>query len=333
MPGLLDRKIAPMLASSGKPFDSRDHLFEVKWDGIRTLAFFDQGRVRLQSRRLGDSTVRYPEVVEAVGKLPGNGVLDGEIVVLEGETPSFERVLEREQIRSAEKAALRARRHPASYIVFDLLHSNDRELLQEPLSRRKMLLSQLLTGHSSDCLVESTYVLERGRDLFKEIVERGLEGVVAKSLTSPYMPGKRSPYWIKVKSRRTLDCVVLGALLEQDSGRVKSLVLGAYRRRTLVWMGNVGSGLNTETLEQLAANLDRLEGSPPQGLALSRLGRIHWLRPALVARVQYLEATREGRLRNPVFVGFVDASPETCEIPERWGPSGEPVSIPERHSL
>ena len=187
MSSWLDLKIAPMLASSGQPFDSKDHLFEVKWDGIRTLAFFNQGQVRLQSRKLTDSTLRYPEIVRAIGNLSRRGVLDGEIVVLEGGKPRFERALAREQVRSSERAELRAREHPATFMAFDLLYLDDLELLQEPLSRRKSLLKQLLATHSSCHLVESTYVLERGLALFKEIQEHSLEGIMAKSLASPYL--------------------------------------------------------------------------------------------------------------------------------------------------
>ncbi len=315
MPAWFDRKIAPMLASSGPPFDSKDHLFEVKWDGIRTLAFFNQGQVRLQSRRLTDATLRYPEVVEAIGNLSGSGVLDGEIVVLEGGKPSFERALVREQTRNSERAALRAREHPATYMAFDLLYLDNLELLEERLSRRKALLTRLLATHSSCHLVESTHVLERGLALFKEVEEQGLEGVMAKSLTSPYLPGKRSPFWVKAKPQHTLDCVVLGTVVEHGSRRVKSLVLGAYQYGNLIWMGNVGSGLDAKTLGELESDLDPLKSSPPKGLAVSAPGNICWLRPALVARVRYMETTREGKLRAPVFVGFVDASPETCKAP------------------
>lgn len=301
-----------MLASSGQPFDSKDHLFEIKWDGIRTLAFFNQGQVRLQSRRLLDSTIRYPDLVQALRKLPGKGVLDGEIVVLEEGKPSFQRALAREQARTPETAAFRAREHPAAYMVFDLLYLNEAELLEEPLSRRKEQLSQLMAAHQSSHLVESAYVLEQGLALFTEAVEQGLEGVVAKKLTSPYISGKRTPYWVKVKPKRKLDCVVLGTVLERGSGRVKSLVLGAYREGLLVWMGNVGSGLDSKTLKQLESSLGPLEGNPPEGLSVSVPGEVRWLRPVLVVRVQYMETTREGRLRAPVFIGFVEASPESC---------------------
>ncbi|MFQ5790220.1 MAG: DNA ligase, partial [Acidobacteriota bacterium] len=112
MSGWLDRKISPMLATSGRPFDSPRHLFELKWDGIRALAFFGRGKVRLQGRKLTDSTDRYPEIARALRQLPGEAVLDGEIVVLDDDKPDFERVLVREQARDPGKVAFLARRHP-----------------------------------------------------------------------------------------------------------------------------------------------------------------------------------------------------------------------------
>jgi DNA ligase D-like protein (predicted ligase) len=312
----LARKITPMLASPGEPFDSSEHLFEIKWDGIRTLAFLGKGKVRLQSRNLNDSTERYPEIVEALNQIPGETVLDGEIIVLEDGKPSFARVLEREQIRSPEKATLRARHHPAIYMVFDVLYRNGMELLLEPLSQRRELLSNLLKEHPTGNIIESTFILEHGKAYFREATDRGLEGIVAKLLESPYVPGKRTSYWVKIKAQQTMDCVVLGTVIEPGSGRVKSLVLGAYRNDEIVWLGNVGSGLDHKTLEGLSRELEPLESTPPENLKISTPGNVRWLKPSLVARVKYMELTRAGRLRAPVFRGFVDTDPRSCKAPQ-----------------
>src|SRR5262245_39969049 len=111
-----------MLASPGSPFDSPDFLFEIKWNGVRALAFFGSGFARLQGRRLTDSSERYPEIVEALALLGGEGILDGEIVVLDREgRPDFQRVLSREQTRGRVAALARSREHPAVFIAFDLL--------------------------------------------------------------------------------------------------------------------------------------------------------------------------------------------------------------------
>jgi bifunctional non-homologous end joining protein LigD/DNA ligase-1 len=317
MTGWLDRKISPMLASSSQPFDSPKHLFEVKWDGIRTVAFSGNNKVRLQSRNLNDSTKRYPEIVEALLQIPGEAVLDGEIIVLEDGKPSFQRVLEREQIRAPDKVALRARHHPAIYMVFDILYLNGKELLSEPLTRRRELLSDLVNERATSSIVESTFILEHGKAYFQEASDRGLEGIVAKLLESPYVPGKRTNYWVKIKVQRTTDCIVLGTVIEPGTDRVRSLVIGAYRNDGLTWLGNVGSGLDRETLDGLARDLWALKGEPPEDMKVSAPGEVRWLKPALVVRVKYMELTREGRLRAPVFVGFVDTAPENCKAPRR----------------
>ena len=313
----LDRKITPMLARSGQPFDSDKHLYEIKWDGIRVLAFFGKDQKRLQTRRLLDTTRRYPEIIRALGKLPGEGVLDGEVVVFDGDKPSFERALERELVSDPTRIAQRARDIPAYYVAFDLLYLDGRVLMEEALSERKRLLSELLTGDPPKPIIESAYILERGTAYYQEAAERGLEGIVAKTLDGRYLPGKRTRDWIKIKARRTIDCIVLGTVLEKGTGRVKSLVLGAYQNEELVWIGNVGSGLDGQTLNGLKQELGPLESVRPKGLKVVAPGDVRWLRPALVARVEYAEATREGRLRAPVFVGFVDSPPEKCVPPSR----------------
>lgn len=314
----LERKIAPMLASSARPFDSREHLFEIKWDGIRTLAFFGREQVRLQGRKLSDSTERYPEIVEAFRGFPGEAVLDGEIVALDNGKPNFEKVLERELVGSPEKISLRVRQIPVIYMAFDLLYLDGLELLDEPLTTRRRHLSKLLEARQTGAILESSFVHEYGKAYYQEAVGRGLEGIVAKVLDSPYQPGRRTEHWVKVKAERFLDCVVMGTVVEPVTGRVKSLVLGAYRDKTLVWLGNAGSGLDSKTLIGLANELGPLAGEPPDDLDIAVQDEIRWLKPELVARIKYLEMTREGRLRAPVVVGFVDAPPESCRVPETF---------------
>jgi len=308
----LERKILPMLSSSGRPFDSEEHLFDVKWDGIRMLAFIGGKKVRLQNRKLTEEANRYPDLVEVLNQLPGEAVMDGEIVVFETGKPSFERVLERELASAPELIRTRSRSIPATYVAFDLLYRAGEDLLQTPLSRRKELLAEFLAGRTGDALLETPFVREKGRQYYARAVEQGLEGIVAKALASPYLPGKRTRHWIKTKVERLMDCIVLGTLVEPATGRVRSLVLGAYRDHTLVWMGNVGSGLDDRTLQALATELAPFVGEPPPGLSVVGAGEVRWLKPALVARVKFLETTSQGRLRAPVFQGFVDRHPETC---------------------
>jgi DNA ligase D-like protein (predicted ligase) len=313
----LQAKIHPMLSGSGTPFDSDEFLFEIKWDGIRALAFFGPGVARVQGRKLTDSSERYPEILAGLGALEGEGILDGEIVVLDREgRPDFQRVLVREQTRSREAALLKARHHPVAYMAFDLLYRDGEPLFDRPLLERKQKLSRLLSGAPTP-IVESTYVVGQGMALYREAALRGLEGIVAKRLTSRYLPGERTSDWLKLKVRRVLEAVLVGLIRERGVPRVKSLVLGAWRDGNLVWIGNVGSGLDQKTLSDLSTELDSLRSERPPSLQAEAPGDIDWIQPRLVVRVEYSELTREGRLRHPVFIGFVDRRPETCAAPAR----------------
>ncbi len=306
-----------MLASPGAPFDSDDYLYEIKWDGIRALGFFGEGRARLQGRKLTDSSERYPEIVAGLEALPGEGILDGEIVVLDEEgRPDFQRVLVREQTRGREAALLRSRQHPAVYIAFDLLRRGSEWLLDRPLAERRRLLSELLGNMKPSPIVESLYVIGRGEALFAEAKRRGLEGVFAKRLDSRYRPGERTRDWLKLKVRREVDTVLVGLVRERGAKRIKSLVLGCLREGRLMWIGNAGSGIDQTTLGDLETALDGLRSDPPPGFEAEAPGEIDWLAPRLVVRVQYTGLTRERRLRHPVFVGFVNKLPEGCLAPE-----------------
>lgn len=309
-----------MLASTGSPFDSDEYLFEVKWDGIRALAFFGGGVVRVQGRKLGDASDRYPEIVGALEKLAGDGILDGELVVLDPDgRPNFQRVLVREQTASRDAALVKAQKHPVVYIAFDLLYRNGEPLFDRPLLERRRLLTELLGSAPSPhfAIVESTFVIGRGKAFFARAAERRLEGVVAKRLSSRYVPGERTRDWLKLKVRRSVDAVLLGLVRERGTGRVKSLVLGGYRGSELVWIGNAGSGLDQETLAGLSTELDRFHIDKPASIEAEAPGDIQWLEPRLVVRVEYAELTQEGRLRHPSFIGFVDKRPVECVAPAR----------------
>jgi len=305
-----------MLASAGSPFDSDEYLFEIKWDGIRALAFFGQGLARLQGRKPTDRSAR--DAVLAAGLMAEAGaallVEDRDLPVEEGR-PDFQRVLVREQTRGGEAARGKARAHPVVYIAFDLLHRNGESLLDRPLAERRRLLSELLTNAPSP-IVESAHVIGQGKALFEEARDRGLEGIFAKRLDSRYLPGVRTGGWLKIKVRREVDAVLVGLVRERGGKRIKSLVLGCPREGRLVWIGNAGSGIDTTTLKDLETALDGLRSAPPPGFEAEAPGEIDWLAPKLVVRVAYTGLTKEQRLRHPVFVGFVDKRPDECRAPE-----------------
>lgn len=305
-----------MLAEGGgAPFDSNTHLFDAKWDGLRSIAFFGPG-VHLQARSLRDQTPQFPELAEALSLLRGSGVLDGEIVVLEEERASFPRVMERNRLRDV-GAIRRARsRIPAWFVAFDLMAWNGEVLIHRRLEERRAALDRLLPDRRGT-IFPNPLVVGAGIRFFAEMGRRGLEGMVAKRLDSRYRIGERSGDWLKIKVRPTTSCVVFGTLHRRTGGAVRSLVVGAFGPKGAVWLGNVGSGLDEATRRRLGDALARFEAPPPSGFDAEGDGVIRYVRPLLVARVEYLELTPGGRLRHPVFLGFEERDPSACRPPGR----------------
>ena len=302
-----------MLAGVGRPFDSPDHLFDAKWDGLRSIAFFGP-LVRLQARSLRDQTPQFPELAAALAGLPGAGVLDGEIVVLDGDRSSFPLVMERNRLQSDAAIRRAAARTPAWFVAFDLLHRDGERLTAAPLVERRRALGALLPETGGQVFANPLVVAD-GLRFFGAMRERKMEGMVAKRLRSPYRIGERSDDWLKIKVRPRLSCVVFGTLHRTRGGPVRSLVVGAYGPRGPVWLGNVGSGLDNETRSELARRLKPLESPPPPGFEAVGDGHIRFVRPILVALVEYLELTPSGHLRHPAFIGFEDRDPGSCRIP------------------
>jgi bifunctional non-homologous end joining protein LigD len=310
----LPDQLAPMLATAGElPGDNGEWAFEFKWDGIRILLWIDGGRPRALSRGGHDLTTSFPElrgVAEALGS--EQALLDGELVVLEKDgRPSFSRLQHRIHAASAREATRLSGLHPASLVVFDLLHLSGRSLLGLGYDRRRAELERLgIAGPSWG--VTPSFTEEPGADVLRTAVGLGMEGVVAKRRSSPYRPGARSHDWIKVKHERTQEVVIGGWADGQGERRetfgalLVGIPVGGARLR-LEYAGKVGSGFTRsarlELLELLRPAVRRT--SPfvdPLPGPLQRSA--HWVRPVRVGEVRFTEWTPEGRLRHPVWRGI-----------------------------
>ncbi len=194
----LPRFVPPMLAKRRAPFDSQEHLFELKWDGTRALAFVDSHGYRLVNRHRADVTDRYPEL-GFLNDLPTGIVLDGEVVVLRQGKPDFGLLLSRNQTRASLKIQSLARTFPATYIVFDLIYHRFESLLALPLWARRQRLERVVRACANSRLVFSEGIVGPGRAFFEAVCREGLEGVVAKRLDGRYRPGRRA--WIKIKPK------------------------------------------------------------------------------------------------------------------------------------
>lgn len=316
----------PMLATpGGKPFDSRDWLFEVKWDGARTLALFDNGTLRLISRRGRDVTEQYPECQQFADRLAAwNAAVDGEVICLDGSgRPSFERLQQR--ISLSEPTAKQISANQVDFIAFDLLWLDGESLCDRPIEERRELLEKGLAPGPR--LQVSPQIEAAGVRLFEAAKAQGLEGVIAKKRGSRYVPGRRSRDWVKVKAVNRQDCVIIGWEPGQGgrAGHIGSLAVGVYRDGTLTYAGQVGTGFTQRTLAELAETLAPLAVDappvtelPPREVADVR--SIRWVRPEIVCEVEFIEFTSKHILRAPAFKGLrEDKAPEDCLIEEPAG--------------
>jgi DNA ligase D-like protein (predicted ligase) len=303
-----------MLATlTDRRFSDPRWLFERKLDGVRCLAFRDGGRLRLLSRTRQHLDGTYPEVADALARLPvGDFVVDGEVVAFDRGRTSFGRLQQRIGISDPE----RARRSPVAvfYYVFDLLHLDGHDTTALPLRARKSLLRDTLSFRSRE-LRYTEHRNAEGEALFAAACARGWEGVVAKRVDAPYV-GRRSDDWLKFKCSAGQELVV-GGFTEPTGSRVGlgALLVGYYQVGDLVYAGKVGTGFSQATLRELRQRLDALEtpDSPFRGGDdVRRAARgpggaaVHWVRPELVAEVAFTEWTTDGRLRHPRFVGLRD---------------------------
>src|SRR3981081_2490453 len=244
-------ELRPMQAASAEaPFSSPDYVFEVKWDGLRCIVLRDmEGRVRLLDRGLHDITADVPEVVAAAKRIPPGSVIDGELVATDPEgRPEYPRPPE----RLAGGAALRDK-IPTAYLAFDALYMEDKPLLRQPVTRRRARLSKAVEagGH----IFVPDHIDEDGVELFEACLERGLEGVVAKHKLSPYVPGQRSPFWLKVKAVKSDDFVVIGWLGEKA---FDALGVGYHEGGRLLPCGTVGGGYDQAAMTVILDSLTEL---------------------------------------------------------------------------
>jgi len=320
--GPLPRLIEPMLAVlGGEPFDSPRHIFEVKWDGVRVLAFLSGGRVRLQDRYGRDVTDRYPELAGLGRQVGGQDVvLDGEIVVLDEQgRPDFSRLRLRLAADGATAPRLAAET-PVTYQTFDVLYRDGKPVMAHPLWRRKNLLHQMVRPGES--VRTPDFVEREGVAFFEAAREHGLEGIIAKERESVYRPGQRSPVWLKVKVYHKEELVVGGYTFGGGRGKrpLQSLLLGAHDPQgRLVYVGEVtvAEPAAGEALPALGA-LQAPACPFPDAPRLPRL--IFWCRPELVATVRFGEWMAEGQLRFAVFEGLrPDVPPASCLLEEVAG--------------
>jgi bifunctional non-homologous end joining protein LigD len=311
-------RIEPMKARlASLPTPDEGWGYEIKWDGVRAIAYCQAGRVRLESRNLRDITAQYPEV-QRLGRQLGSRdvVLDGELVAFdENDRPSFQRLQGRMHLASETAVRRRMKEIAATYVIFDLLFCEGCSLIGLPYEERRRALEALdLTGASWQT---PAYHRGHGRELLAASKRRGLEGIVAKRLDSRYLPGKRSGAWLKVKNVRSQE-VVIGGWLPGKGRRAETIgaLLAGYYDYTdgdgrLRYAGKIGTGFDAANLRLLSEKLEplRRDSSPFQGRQPQK--ESIFVEPQLVADVAFSEWTSAGTLRQASYKGLrTDKRPE-----------------------
>lgn len=295
---MLTYPVAPMKATLGSlPPDDDLWAYEIKYDGYRTLAFVDEGGVRLQSTNLHDVTASYPELSDlATGVHAGSAVVDGELVVLDDEgRPRFD--------------LMQRHARPAVLFVFDVLRVEQHDTIGLPYEDRRRVLEQLIEpgGHWA----VPSYRIGGGPELLEATDEQGLEGVMAKRLGSTYIPGKRSPNWRKIKHRRRIEVVIGGFTAGEGNrtGSFGSLLVGRPTDDGLVFAGGVGTGFDQHRLQELSSRLRSITADtcpftelPPTSYRRNAT----WVEPTLTAAIEITELTNDGLVRHASFLDLVE---------------------------
>ena len=311
LPAGKPRFIAPMKPRLLEQPPPGDWVYELKFDGIRLLAVKDGATVQIISRNGNELAARFPEITRAIAQLPVHDcVIDGEAVALDDEGRSSFQLLQRREMKRE--------KDPVYFYVFDLLQADGRSLLQQPLETRKKWLKQICT-EAGDPI---RYSGELGGDataLLREVKRRGLEGIIGKQKGSVYEPDRRSGVWIKLKVLNEQEFVIGG--FTPPAGARKhfgALLVGYYEKKRLLFAGKVGTGFDAKLLAALHRQLKAEEradcpfadlpskqgGAWVQGITPAMMRKCHWVNPVLVGQVKFAEWTRDGKLRQPVFLGL-----------------------------
>ena len=307
-------RIVPMAAraTTELPPNQRRWSFEVKWDGVRAIAYVQPGRLRLESRNLNEITDAYPEVRGLVGALGMHeAVFDGEIVAFDDSgRPSFERLQRRMHVTAPNAVRRLMGSTPVVYAIFDLLYLDGHSLCDLPYAERRARLESLeLAGPA--WRVPATHPHD-GERLLEATATQSLEGVVAKRLDSRYEPGRRSGAWLKIKNTRRQELVIAGWIPGEGrrTARIGALLMGYYADGNFRYAGRVGTGFTEKTLTDLKRRLAPLQrDASPFDVAPKLPRETVFVEPRLVAEVEFREWTTEGVMRAPSFKGLREDKP------------------------
>ncbi len=288
----------PMLATlTDKPFNDKDWVFEIKWDGYRAIADWQDKNLKLYSRNGLSFINKYPVIAEAVKKIKHDVVLDGEIVLLdENGNPSFQKLQRYEDNTSL----------PLQYYVFDLLFLDKKDIRNLPLIKRKELLKTMLSKIKTGPILYSDDIAEKGVAFFNIAVKKNLEGIIAKKAESEYTCGVRTKEWLKIKNINSREAIIVGYTSPRNSRKYfGALVLAEFDGNILKYMGHTGTGFDGKTLKELWNKMQPLVTNKSPFKEKVKVNMpVTWIKPKLVCELNFTEVTEDGLLRHPVYLGL-----------------------------
>jgi len=276
-----------------KPFDDKDWLFEIKWDGYRAIAEKNKKTILLYSRNGLSFLSTYPIVADQISIIKEDVVIDGEIVVLNSDgNPDFQ--LLQHYSENQDK--------PIQYHIFDLLELNGHDTTQLPLTDRKELLKKIIPAN--EVIKYSDHILKDGKYFFQVSKEKNLEGIMAKKCNSKYYAGERTNEWLKIKHHKTQEAIIAG--YTQPAGSRKyfgALILATKHGNKLEYIGHTGGGFNYKSLKEMYEKLQPLiHEKSPFDKKIKTNTPVTWVRPELICEVKFSEITADGKLRHPIFL-------------------------------
>jgi bifunctional non-homologous end joining protein LigD len=331
----IPERLLPMMArpSDDVPSDEDRWAFEIKWDGVRAIAYVQPGRLRLESRNLNDITDAYPEVRGLLRDLSMHeAVLDGEIVAFDDHgRPSFERLQRRMHVRTPSAIRRLVTSTPVVYAIFALLYLDGHSLIELPYLERRTRLERLELGGSA-WRVPAAHS-GAGKRLLEATAAQGLEGIVAKRKDSRYEAGRRTGAWLKIKNTHRQELVIGGWLPGEGrrTDRIGALLMGYYEDGAFRYAGRVGTGFTEKVLDQLAAKLKPLRRKTNPFVGAPKLPReAQFVEPCLVAEIEFREWTGERIMRAPSYKGMrEDKAPREVVLEGSKAPDGVPPASPE----
>ncbi|MFD1608736.1 DNA ligase [Oceanobacillus luteolus] len=298
---MLFTSIKPMLLSMGSEIhNDLNNLYDIKWDGWRILLHKQGNRIEAYTRHGNRVTDQFPELEQIVPHIKTEiAILDCEGVVIRDGVSVFEDFQYRGRLRSNHKIESAMVSHPVTFVAFDVL-ATEKPLLKLPLYERKQILSDIIIP--SNQIVPTPYIIEDGESLFQITKEKGMEGIVAKPLSSIYQVGVRSAEWLKYKHFKRMKTIILGY-----KENPFSMIVGMKQNGNITPVAQVEFGFSIEE-KQAFRNIAK-------EIITNKADNVYWIDPVLCCEVQYLEKTENQKLRIVSFKGFAfDVKPEECAI-------------------